>query len=80
MSKKMLINADHSEECRAVILEDNKLEEFIVEHSIQERIKGNVYQGIISRVEPAIEAAFIDFGGKKIGFLPFKDVRRESYM
>ena len=50
----MLINADHLEECRAVILEDNQLEEFIVEHSTQERIKGNVYQGVIMRIEPAI--------------------------
>ncbi len=75
----MLINTDHPEECRVVITEDGKLEEFIVEHAAQERIKGNVYQGIISRVEPAFEAAFVDFGGKKFGFLPFKDVRTESY-
>ena len=70
----MLINADHPEECRAVVLEDGKLEEFIVEHTTQQRIKGNVYQGVITRIEPAIEAAFIDFGGKKFGFLSFKDV------
>ncbi len=75
----MLINTDHPEECRVVIMEDGKLEEFIVEHSAQERLKGNVYQGVISRVEPAFEAAFVDFGGKKFGFLPFKDVRKESY-
>jgi len=75
----MLINTDQPEECRVVIMEDGKLEEFIVEHSAQERLKGNVYQGVISRVEPAFEAAFVDFGGKKFGFLPFKDVRKESY-
>jgi ribonuclease E len=79
MTKRMLINTDHPEECRVVITEDGKLDEFIVEHAAQERIKGNVYQGIISRVEPAFEAAFVDFGGKKFGFLPFKDVRTESY-
>ncbi len=81
MSKKiMLINADHPEECRAVLLEDGKVEELIVEHASHEQIKGNIYLGVINRVEPAIEAAFLDFGGKKFGFLPFKDVRRDSYL
>ena len=78
--KKLLINADHREECRAVILDDGKLEEVVIEHSARELVKGNVYLGVISRVEPAIEAAFVDFGGKKFGFLPFKDVLRESYL
>ena len=81
MSKKiMLINADQPEECRVVILEDGKVEELIVEHSSHEQIKGNVYLGTINRVEPSIEAAFVDIGGKKFGFLPFKDVKRESYL
>ena len=81
MSKKiMLINADHPEECRAVLLEDGKVEDLIVEHASHEQIKGNIYLGTINRVEPAIEAAFMDFGGKKFGFLPFKDVRRDSYL
>lgn len=81
MPKKiMLINSDHPEECRAVILEDGKVDELIVEHSSHEQIKGNVYLGVINRVEPSIEAAFLDIGGKKFGFLPFKDVRRDSYI
>ena len=81
MPKKiMLINSDHPEECRAVILEDGKVDELIVEHSSHEQIKGNIYLGVINRVEPAIEAAFLDIGGKKFGFLPFKDVRRDSYI
>ncbi|GJL78155.1 MAG: ribonuclease E [Nitrospinaceae bacterium] len=81
MPKKiMLINSDHPEECRAVILEDGKVDELIVEHSSHEQIKGNIYLGVINRVEPAIEAAFLDIGGKKFGFLPFKDVRRDSYL
>ncbi len=78
--KKMLINADQPEECRAVVLEDRKLTEYIVEHSSQDLVKGNIYLGVISRVEPAIEAAFVDFGGKKYGFLPFKDVLPDSYL
>lgn len=78
--KKLLINAEHPEECRAVIIEDGKIQEYIVEHSSRELLKGNVYLGVITRVEPAIEACFVDFGGKKYGFLPFKDVLRESYL
>ncbi len=76
----MLINVDQPEECRAVVIENGKLAEIIVEHSSQELVKGNIYLGVLSRVEPAIEAAFVDFGGKKYGFLPFKDVLPESYL
>jgi ribonuclease E len=78
--KVMLINAQHDEECRAVILNNNVIDDYIVEHSSREQIKGNVYLGVINRVEPSIEAAFVDFGGKKFGFLPFKDVLKESYV
>ena len=62
-----------------VILKDNCIDDYIVEHSSREQIKGNVYLGVIHRIEPSIEAAFVDFGYKKFGFLPFKDVLRESY-
>ena len=75
-----MINADHPEECRAVILEDGKVEDYIVEHSSREKIKGNIYLGVINRIEPAIEAAFVDIGGKKYGFLPFKDILKENYI
>ncbi len=78
--KVMLINSQHSEECRAVVLDNNIIQDYIVEHSSREQIKGNIYLGVINRVEPSIEAAFVDFGGKKYGFLPFKDVLRESYI
>ncbi len=76
----MLINAQHPEECRAVILDNNVIDDYIVERSSREQIKGNIYLGVISRVEPSIEAAFVDFGGKKYGFLSFKDVLKESYV
>ena len=79
VKKVMLINAQHPEECRAVILKDNSIDDYVVEHSSREQIKGNVYLGVINRVEPSIEAAFVDFGYNKFGFLPFKDVLRESY-
>ena len=78
--KVMLINAQHPEECRVVVLDNNVIQDYIVEHSSREQIKGNVYLGVINRVEPSIEAAFVDFGGKKYGFLPFKDVLKESYI
>ena len=82
MAKKlsMMINRDHPEVCRAVILEDGKINDYIVENVSQEKIKGNIYLGVINRIEPAIEAAFVDFGGSKYGFLPFKDVLKESYV
>lgn len=80
ITKKMLINVDQPEECRAVVIENGKLAEIIVQHSSQELVKGNIYLGVITRVEPAIEAAFVDFGGKKYGFLPFKDILPESYL
>ena len=80
VKKVMLINAQHPEECRAVILNNNVIDDYIVEHSAREQIKGNVYLAVINRVEPSIEAAFVDFGYKKFGFLPFKDVLKESYV
>ena len=76
----MLINVDQPEECRAVVIENGKLDEIIVEHSSHEHVKGNIYLGVVTRVEPAIEAAFVDIGKKKYGFLPFKDVLPESYL
>lgn len=76
----MLINVDQPEECRAVVIENGKLDEMIVEHSSHEHVKGNIYLGVVTRVEPAIEAAFVDIGKKKYGFLPFKDVLPESYL
>lgn len=80
VKKVMLINAQHREECRAVILNNNIIDDYIVEHSSREQIKGNVYLGVINRIEPSIEAAFVDFGYKKFGFLPFKDVLKASYV
>jgi ribonuclease E len=80
INRKMLINMDQPEECRAVVIENGKLDEIIVEHSSHELVKGNIYLGVVTRVEPAIEAAFVDIGKKKYGFLPFKDVLPESYL
>jgi ribonuclease E len=80
ITRKMLINVDQPEECRAVVIENGMLDEIIVEHSSHEHVKGNIYLGVVTRVEPSIEAAFVDIGRKKFGFLPFKDVLPESYL
>jgi ribonuclease E len=63
-----------------VVIENGMLDEIIVEHSSHEHVKGNIYLGVVTRVEPSIEAAFVDIGRKKFGFLPFKDVLPESYL
>ena len=79
VKKVMLINSQHSEECRAVVLDNNIIDNYIGEHSSREQIKGNIYLGVINRIEPSIEAAFVDFGGKKYGFLPFKELSPEYF-
>jgi len=79
MTGKMLINARHSEEMRVAILEDGILQELEVEYSGREEIKGNVYKGLVSKMQPSIHALFVDFGGNKHGFLPFTEVHPVCY-
>ncbi len=74
MDKKMLINAVEPEECRIAILENNVLEELYIERSSREQIAGNIYKGRVVNIEPSIEAAFVDIGLKKNGFLHASDV------
>ena len=74
MDKRMLINAVEPEECRIAILENNVLEELYIERSSREQIAGNIYKGRVVNIEPSIEAAFVDIGLKKNGFLHVSDV------
>ncbi|MEB2308717.1 MAG: Rne/Rng family ribonuclease [Candidatus Brocadiaceae bacterium] len=74
MDKKMLINAVEPEECRIAILENNILEELYIERSSRGQIAGNIYKGRVVNIEPSIEAAFVDIGLKKNGFLHASDV------
>lgn len=74
MKKEMLINAAQPEECRIAILEDGILEELYVERANQETYVGNIYKGKIVNIEPSIQAAFVDFGGGRNGFLHVSDV------
>jgi len=74
MKKEMLINASQSEECRIAIIEDGQLEELYVERASQDNYVGNVYKGRIVNLEPTIQAAFVDFGVGRNGFLHISDV------
>lgn len=74
MDKRMLINAVEPEECRIAILENNVLEELYIERSSREQIAGNIYKGRVVNIESSIEAAFVDIGLKKNGFLHVSDI------
>lgn len=76
--KKILLNASQKEEVRLAVVEDNKLTELDIDFPSR-NIKTNIYKGIISRVEPSLEAAFINFGRSRHGFLPFKEISPEIF-
>lgn len=77
MSKKMLINVMHPEEARIAIVEDGHLIELDIETAGREQTRGNVYKGVVVRVEPGLQAAFVDIGMKKLGFLQMGEVHPE---
>ncbi|MEC4675631.1 MAG: Rne/Rng family ribonuclease [Nitrospirota bacterium] len=77
MIKKILINAIYPEEKRVAIVEEEVLVDFYVEVSSKKHLKGNIYKGVIIRVEPSIQAVFVDFGQKKHGFLQARDIKPE---
>src|SRR5215475_7484909 len=79
MKKEMLINVLQPEECRIAILEDGVLEELYVERASQESYVGNIYKGRIVNIEPSIQAAFVDFGIGRNGFLHVSDVDPAYY-
>src|SRR6187399_3541913 len=79
MKKEMLINVLQSEECRIAIVEDGVLEELYVERASQESYVGNIYKGRIVNIEPSIQAAFVDFGVGRNGFLHVSDVEPAYY-
>src|SRR5437879_3471545 len=79
MKKEMLINVLQPEECRIAIIEDGSLEELYVERTSQESYVGNIYKGRIVNIEPSIQAAFVDFGIGRNGFLHVSDVDPAYY-
>ncbi len=79
MVKRMLIDATHPEETRVVVINGNKLEEFDFETATRRQLKGNVYLAKITRVEPSLQAAFVEYGGNRHGFLAFNEVHPDYY-
>ena len=75
----MLINVADEEESRVAIVEDGILEELTIETSSKEQIKGNIYNGVVVKVEPSLQAAFVDYGGKRHGFLPMGEIQSRWY-
>ena len=79
MAKRMLIDATHPEETRVVVLSGNRLEEFDFESSTKKQVKGNIYLAKVTRVEPSLQAAFVDYGGNRHGFLAFSEIHPDYY-
>jgi ribonuclease E len=79
MSKRMLIDGAHSEEVRVVVTQGNRLDEYDIETSFKKQIKGNIYLAKVTRVEPSLQAAFVDFGGNRHGFLAFSEIHPDYY-
>ncbi|KAG1715411.1 Ribonuclease E [Nymphon striatum] len=74
MAKKMLIDATHAEETRVVVVDGNKVEEFDFESENKRQLAGNIYLAKVTRVEPSLQAAFVDYGGNRHGFLAFSEI------
>src|SRR3954471_14131751 len=79
MTKRMLIDANHPEETRVVILDGNKVEEFDFEAASKRPLKGNIYLAKVTRVEPSLQAAFVEYGGNRQGFLAFSEIHPDYY-
>jgi ribonuclease E len=79
MAKRMLIDAAHPEETRVAVLNGNRLEEFDFESSTKQQVKGNIYLAKVTRVEPSLQAAFVEYGGNRHGFLAFSEIHPDYY-
>ncbi|MDY6860107.1 MAG: Rne/Rng family ribonuclease [Pseudomonadota bacterium] len=79
MAKKMLIDATHAEECRVVVVDGTRVDEFDFESVNKRQLAGNIYLAKVTRVEPSLQAAFVDYGGNRHGFLAFSEVHPDYY-
>ena len=79
MTKRMLIDATHPEETRVAVVDGNRLEEFDYEAEFRKQLKGNIYLAKVTRVEPSLQAAFVEYGGNRHGFLPFPEIHQDYY-
>ena len=79
MPNKMLIDASHSEETRVVVTRGNRVEEFDFESASRRQLRGNIYLAKVIRVEPSLQAAFVEYGGNRHGFLAFSEIHPDYY-
>src|SRR5690349_23034932 len=79
MAKTMLIDATHPEETRVAVVDGKKLEEFDVEIAGRRPLKGNIYLAKVTRVEPSLQACFVEYGGNRHGFLAFSEIHPDYY-
>ncbi|MBB4196556.1 ribonuclease [Rhodoblastus sphagnicola] len=79
MANKMLIDASHPEETRVVVLRGNRVEEFDFESASKKQLRGNIYLAKVTRVEPSLQAAFVEYGGNRHGFLAFSEIHPDYY-
>jgi ribonuclease E len=79
MANKMLIDAAHAEETRVVVLRGSRIEEFDFESATRKQLRGNIYLAKVTRVEPSLQAAFVDYGGNRHGFLAFSEIHPDYY-
>src|SRR5882762_9770560 len=79
MTKRMLIDATHPEETRVAVVDGTRLEEFDFEMAARRQIKSNIYLAKVTRVEPSLQAAFVEYGGNRHGFLAFSEIHPDYY-
>src|ERR1700744_3356714 len=79
MTKRMLVDATHPEETRVAIVDGNWLNDFDFERASKKQLKGNIYLAKVIRVEPSLQAAFVEYGGNRHGFLPFTEIHPDYY-
>src|SRR5579862_5900428 len=79
MTKRMLIDAAHAEETRVVVVDGARIDDFDFEAQARKQLRGNIYLAKVTRVEPSLQAAFIDYGGNRHGFLAFNEIHPDYY-
>src|SRR5438552_4537903 len=79
MPKTMLIDAAHAEETRVVVVDGSRVEEFDFESQNRKQLRGNIYLAKVTRVEPSVQAAFVEYGGNRHGFLAFSEIHPHYY-
>ncbi len=79
MGNKMLIDATHPEETRVVVTRGNRVEEFDYESAARKQLRGNIYLAKVARIEPSLQAAFVNYGGNRHGFLAFSEIHPDYY-